>query len=258
MEREAEALLNQGDRIERRQGVAPSLDALEQEGFAAILLATGLRSSQELPSEARPATGVVSALEFLRQVKTGRRASGTVLVIGGGNTAMDAARSALLAGAEQVSVVYRRSFAEMPAWPDERDHAVKSGVNFLILTAPVGYEVDAGGRLTGLRVCRTRLGEPDASGRRRPEAMAETEHVLPADLVVEAIGQQMDEATRQATGGLEVARSGRIATRPGSLMTSRAGVFVAGDVANGGTTVVQAVAEGARAAREIDVYLSQS
>ncbi|MCX6622464.1 MAG: FAD-dependent oxidoreductase [Acidobacteria bacterium] len=132
-----------------------------------------------------------------------------------------------------------------------------AGVNFLILTAPTGYEADGEGRLTGLRVCRTRLGAPGPDGRRQPEAMPASEHVLPAALVVEAIGQQLDGVMRGALAGLEVSRSGRIVTRAGSLMTSRAGVFVAGDIVNGGTTVVQAVAEGTQAAREIHGYLAR-
>ncbi len=260
MDREVEAVLSAGERVERRQGVefgvSCTLADLEKEGFDAILLTVGLGSSVELPSAVRPAAGVVPALDFLRNVKRGERLEGPALVLGGGNTAMDAARSALLAGASDVAVVYRRSFAEMPAWPDERDVALRAGVNFLILTAPLGYEVDAGGRLTGLRVCRTRLGSPGPDGRRQPEPIPASEHVLPAGLVVEAIGQRVDPVIRAALEGLEFSRNARLVTQPDSMMTSREGVFVAGDLLNGGTTVVQAVAEGARAAREIHGYLA--
>lgn len=260
MDREAAAVLDAGQRVERRFGVefgtTLTLDDLEREGFDTILLAAGLASSVPLPSAVRPSSGVVAALDFLRLVKRGERIEGPVLVLGGGNTAMDAARTALAAGASDVAVVYRRSFTEMPAWPGERDAALRAGVNFLTLTAPVGYESDDSGRLAGLRVCRTRLGVPGPDGRRQPEPIAGSEHVIPATMVVEAIGQQMDPAARKALAGIEFDHHGRIATRPGTLMSSRDGVFVAGDLLNGGTTVVQAVAEGARAAREINGYLA--
>jgi len=179
-----------------------------------------------------------------------------VLVLGGGNTAIDAAISARQAGAADVSIVYRRSFAEMPAWPEERDLALRSGINFLILTAPVSYLTDGARKLGGLSVVRTRLGEPGADGRRKPVPIEGSEHVLPANLVVEALGQRASTHLQAALGGVRFTGQGLIWTSEGSLMTSRRGVFAAGDIVNGGTTVVQAVAEGARAAREIDVYLS--
>lgn len=252
MRRETEAVLNASGRIARRTGVqlgaGVSLADLEAEGFDAILLAAGLQNSVRLLPDAEPPQGVIGALDFLRNTKQGGKIQGSMLVLGAGNTAMDAARSALLAGASDVSIVYRRSFAEMPAWPDERDVAMGAGVNFLILTAPAGYEQDEAGRLTGLRVYRTRLGEPGRDGRRRPEPIPNSEHVLPATLVVEALGQQMDPVLAGALEGVRITR--------GNLTTSRPGVFIAGDLANGGTTVVQAVAEGGRAAREIANYLS--
>ena len=166
-----------------------------------------------------------------------------------------AALSARRCGAGDVAIVYRRSFAEMPAWPEERDQAIAAGVHFLILTQPLDYIVDGQGKLAGLKVVRTRLGAPGPDGRRRPEAIPGSEHMLPADLVVEAIGQQADDELRAALPGVEFTRQGLVRTREGSLATSRDGVFAAGDLVNGGTTVVQAVAEGARAAREIDAWL---
>jgi glutamate synthase (NADPH/NADH) small chain len=143
----------------------------------------------------------------------------------------------------------------MPAWPQERDEAIHEGVHFLILTAPLGYEADAAGRLTGLKVARTRLSAPGTDGRRQPQPIAGSEHVIPAALVIEAIGQQADAGLKAALAGLEFTRSGCVRTREGSLSTNRPGVFAAGDIVNGGTTVVQAVAEGARAAWEINEYL---
>ena len=232
------------------------LDHIVTEGFDAVLIAMGLSVSVPLPGTTRPERGVIGALEFLEMTKRGGKAAGSVLVLGGGNTAIDAAISAMRAGADDVAIVYRRSFAEMPAWPEERDMALRSGINFLILTAPLCYMADDEHRLTGLRVVRTRLGEPGADGRRQPIPIAGSEHILPADLVIEALGQRVAGQLQAALGGMRFTERGLLWTREGSLETSRRGVFAAGDIVNGGTTVVQAVAEGARAAREIDAYLT--
>jgi NADPH-dependent glutamate synthase beta subunit-like oxidoreductase/2,4-dienoyl-CoA reductase-like NADH-dependent reductase (Old Yellow Enzyme family) len=256
----SDALAAAGDLVLRRQAaVSPThtLDDVLAEGFDGALIALGLNQSGGLPGMARPASGVVGALEFLAGAKVWRSPwpACRVLVIGGGNTAIDAALTARRCGAEDVALVYRRSFAEMPAWPVERDQAMQAGIHFLILTQPVGYVADRAGRLTGLQVMRTVLGAPGPDGRRRPEAVAGSQHVIPADLVIEAVGQQLAEATRAGLTGVELTSSGRVRTRNGSLATSRPGVFAAGDLVNGGATVVQAVAEGLRAAREIDAYL---
>jgi NADPH-dependent glutamate synthase beta subunit-like oxidoreductase len=259
IQREIEDALVSAGAIERRSGVElgvnAGLDDVLAEGFCAALLALGLSRSTTLPGAARPAAGVRPALEFLAAVKQGETVSGSVLVLGGGNTAIDAALSSLRAGATDVSIVYRRSFAEMPAWPDERDRAIRAGVNFLILTQPLDYVAATDRQLTGVKVTRTKLGKPDASGRRRPEKIPGSEHVIPADLVIEAIGQETDPALQTALSGVSFTRAGLIETRGGSFATSRTGVFAAGDIVNGGTTVVQAVAEGIRAAREIDRFL---
>jgi NADPH-dependent glutamate synthase beta subunit-like oxidoreductase len=234
-----------------RVGADYTLDHVFSEGFDAVLIAVGLTKASALPGATRPASGVVGALEFLEACKRGEKCSGSVLVLGGGNTAIDAALSAKRAGASDVSIVYRRSFAEMPAWPEERDEAIRAGVNFLILTAPLDYGT------SGLKVVRTRLGAPDARGRRTPEPVPGTEHAIPADLVVEAIGQEVDEELRAALSGVEFTRAGLVRTAPDSLATTRRGVFAAGDIVNGGATVVRAVAEGARAAGMIDEYLKE-
>ncbi|MBI4873039.1 MAG: FAD-dependent oxidoreductase [Acidobacteria bacterium] len=259
--REIDAVLQSSGHVERRYGTelaaAYTLDQLMAEGFAACLLAVGLSQSAPLPASVRPKAGSIGALEFLAQVKKGAPVSGDVLVVGGGNTAIDAAVSAKRAGAADVSIVYRRSFAEMPAWPEERDQAIKEGVNFLVLTQPTDYVVDAEGRVAGLKVVRTRLGAPGPDGRRSPQPLSGSEHVLPAGLVVEAIGQRIGDQLRDALPGVRITTAGLVWTPEGSLATSRAGVFAAGDLVNGGTTVVQAVAEGARAAREIDAWLNK-
>ena len=253
-----EVLASCGNRIQRRHATLNTtftLDNLLAEGFDAVLLAAGLSRSIPLPCPTRPQSGVVGALEFLSRAKQGERITGTVRVLGGGNTAIDSARSAQKAGAEDVSIVYRRSFAEMPAWPEERDQAIRAGIHFLTLTAPLDYVTDAAGKMTGLKVIRTRLGGADARGRRTPLPMAGTEHVLPADLVIEAIGQQVSDELRDALPGVRFTEDGRVWVRPERLETSRHGVFAAGDLVNGGTTVVRAVAEGARAAEQMDAFL---
>ncbi len=257
LDKEIESVLASTTGIERKSETIGNLDSVFQQGFDAVLVAAGLSRSVPLPGAERPRIGVRGALEFLAAVKHGEKIAGSVLVLGGGNTAIDAALSAKRAGASDVAIVYRRSFAEMPAWPAERDEAMAGGVDFLILTQPISYVADVEGRLTGVKVVRTRLGEPDASGRRSPKAVPGSEHTMPADLVIEAIGQKADVGLRYALSGVEFTGDGLIRTAGGdSLATSRSGVFAAGDIVNGGTTVVQAVAEGMRAAREMDAWLS--
>ncbi len=238
-------------------GDSYTLDAVLAEGFDAAVLALGLGQSVPLTNGCRP-PGLFGALEFLDAMKHGRSAPGAVAVLGGGNTAIDAAMAARRAGASDVFIIYRRSFAEMPASPEERDQAIRAGIHFLILTAPVDYMTSADGHVTGVRVVRTRLGEPAEDGRRTPQPVPGSEHVIPADLVVEAIGQRLEERVVAALPGVRVTSRGLIWTHEGSLETSRPGVFAAGDAVNGGTTVVQAVAEGARAARELDAWMRAS
>ncbi len=261
MQREAHDVLSSSGVAEYRPfthlGPQYTLDDVLSEGFDAVLIALGLGKSVPLPGASRPASGLTGAVEFLACMKQGGSCSGTVLVLGGGNTAIDAAVSAKRAGASDVSIVYRRSFAEMPAWPNERDAAIRAGVHFLILTAPLDYIADEQGRLTALKVVRTRLGGPDSRGRRKPEPVAGSEHMIPADLVIEAIGQEADDELRAALPGVEFTAAGLVRTPDDTLETTRRGVFAAGDIVNGGATVVQAVAEGAKAARLIDDFLRE-
>ena len=143
----------------------------------------------------------------------------------------------------------------MPAWPNERDEALAEGVHFLILTQPLGYVTDDEGRLTGLRVASTRLGEPDAGGRRRPEAIPGSERVLPIDMAIEAIGQRPPEGLADWLGGVELDEHELIKANSVTMQTSRPGVYAGGDIVNGGQTVVRAVAEGVKAARAITAAL---
>jgi glutamate synthase (NADPH/NADH) small chain len=198
LRREIDDVLASSGDVERRYNVRfdsnYGLDNVRGGSYDALLVALGLSGSVRLETTVRPKSGVVDALEFLAAVKRGGASSGVVLVLGGGNTAIDAALSAKRAGADDVSIVYRRSFAEMHAWPEERDRAIEAGVNFLILTQPVGYAEDPAGHVTGVKLLRTRLGEPDESGRRKPQEIKGSEWTLNADLVVEAIGNKPDAA----------------------------------------------------------------
>jgi NADPH-dependent glutamate synthase beta subunit-like oxidoreductase/2,4-dienoyl-CoA reductase-like NADH-dependent reductase (Old Yellow Enzyme family) len=237
-------------------GQTQSLEALRSR-FSAVLLATGLGGGVALAGT--PVDGVVDALLFLREVKQGARTSAPprVAVIGGGNTAMDAAVTARKLGAADVYLVYRRSFVEMPAWPRERRHLLESGAHLLLLTQPVGYESGPDGKLKGLRIARTELGPADSSGRRRPTAIPGTESLLSVDLVIEAIGQTMAPELRTALREIELTPAGLVAVAGnGSFATNIAGVYAAGDLVNGGTTAVQGVAEGLQAAAEIDRFLA--
>ncbi|MFW6279757.1 MAG: FAD-dependent oxidoreductase, partial [Planctomycetota bacterium] len=248
----------ESDRVEWRFRTRMSpeftVDDLLEEGFHAVFVGVGISEGIALPGAERPETGVVDAIQFLRSVKTEpeREVGENVAVLGGGNTAMDAAVMAQNAGARDVYVVYRRSFAEMPAWEEERDSALDRGVHFLILTQPLDYVTDASGRLTGLKVASTMLGDPDESGRRRPELDHTTERVMNVDMVIEAIGQRPPEDLPEWLPGVELNEDGTIVTKGDGLRTTRPKVFAGGDVVNGGDTVVRAVADGVRAAREID------
>jgi glutamate synthase (NADPH/NADH) small chain len=250
------------DRLHRETGKALGQDytlaALMADGFDAAFIAVGLSESTGLPGAARPKSGVVDALGFLRSAKRGEFADApkVVAVLGGGNTAIDAAVTAKRLGALDVYVVYRRSFAEMPAWPAERTEALEAGVHFLILTQPIDYVADDEGRLKALKVARTRLDEADDSGRRRPSVVEGSEWILDTDLVIEAIGQRTSSELSAALGGVRMTKNGLIATEIGSAATSVEGVFAGGDVVNGGTTAARAVHEGYAAAAEIDEYLA--
>jgi glutamate synthase (NADPH/NADH) small chain len=233
-----------------------NLEAIVEEGFDATFIGMGLSESVSVAD--KQIDGLWNAMDFLSAAKKpgGLDLDGQfVAVIGGGNTAMDAAVTARQLGAKDVFVIYRRSFKEMPAWSAERDRAVNEGVHFLILTQPTGYTAIAG-KLTGIKLCVTRLGEPDESGRRRPEPVESSAYDLDMDLVVEAIGQRPPEDIAEILQGVEL-KGGLIQTEEGTLATSRPGVFAGGDLVRGSSTVVAAVADGMAAAKEIDEFLRQ-
>jgi heterodisulfide reductase subunit A len=225
--------------------------------FDAVLVATGTPRSSSLGVPGEDRLGVIGATDFLRQVKLGEAldlAGKQVVVVGGGNVAMDAARVARRLGASSVTVAYRRTRAEMPAHHVEADDAEKEGVHFEFLVAPAVVMGGAQGAVSGLRCTRMRLGEPDASGRRKPEPIPGSEYNLPAEVIISAIGLTGDPT---AFGGtLESGRGGTIAARPETLETKMLGVFAAGDAVNGATDITRAVGEGRRAAHMIDRWIT--
>jgi glutamate synthase (NADPH/NADH) small chain len=233
-----------------------NLDSIMGGGFDAAFIGMGLPKSAGISD--KNIDGLWNALEFLTAAKSDKKpdlSGKQVAVNGGGNTAMDAAITARQLGAKDVYVIYRRSFKEMPAWSGERDQAIKEGVHFLILTQLMDVN-SKDGKLTGITVCPTKLGEPDETGRRRPEPVESSSYNLDMDIVVEAIGQRSAEEIGEILPGVEL-ENGLIHTKEDSLVTSKAGVFAGGDLVRGASTVVSAVADGMKAAKEIDKFLSQ-
>ncbi len=231
-----------------------NLDTIMKQGFDAVFIGMGLAKSVSLSD--KDIDGLWNAMEFLSAAKEPGNleiAGKCVAATGGGNTAMDVAVTARRLGAKDVYIIYRRSFKEMPAWTSERDRAINEGVHFLILTQPLGFN-SVDGKLKSIKVCPTRLGEPDQSGRRRPELIESSAYELDMDIVVEAIGQSSPEEISEILPGMEL-RNGLIRTKKGTLATSRPGVFAGGDLVRGASTVVAAVADGMKAAKEIDEFL---
>ena len=191
--------------------------------------------------------------EYATPIKVGKN----VAVVGGGNVAMDAARTALRLGAEHVYIVYRRSEAELPARKEEVEHAKEEGIDFQLLTNPVEVLGNEEGWVKGLRCIRMELGEPDASGRRRPVPVEGSEFDLPMDTVIIAIGTGPNPIIAQTTPGLETSKRGNIVADEESCATSKPGVFAGGDIVTGAATVILAMGAGRKAAAAIDEYLKE-
>jgi glutamate synthase (NADPH/NADH) small chain len=189
--------------------------------------------------------------EYDTPLKIGKR----VGVIGGGNVAMDSARSAIRYGVDEVTVVYRRSRAEMPARLEEIENAEEEGIKFEFLANPVGFIGDNEGRLTGMECIRTELGEPDESGRMRPIPIPDSGYPLETDTVIIAIGQTANPLISSTTKDLKVNQWGYILVEPETGETSKDGVFAGGDIVTGEATVIEAMGAGRKAATAIHEYL---
>ena len=224
-------------------------------GYKAIFLGTGAWVSQKMGIPDEDAEGVIHALDFLNQVNSGTKVKlgQRVAVIGGGNAAVDAARVAKRLGAKEVAIVYRRSRAEMPAEAGEVDGAEQEGVKLHILAAPVKV-LTRGNQVTGIQCIRMELGEPDASGRRRPVPVEGSEFEMDVDNVIMAIGQGVDKTTLPKE--LKYTDGGTLVADKVTLQTNIKGVFAGGDVVSGPADVIAAIAAGKEAATSIDRYLS--
>ena len=239
-----------------RLGQDFAIDSLESDGYEAIFLALGAQASQKMKVEGEDLPGILSGIGFLRDVALGQKVSlgQKVAVIGGGNTAIDAARTALRLGASEVTIVYRRSRDEMPANNEEIEQAEQEGVEFHFLAAPVKITAREG-KACAMGCIEMALGEPDSSGRRRPEPIAGSEFTVDVDTVIGAIGQTM-EASGIQEGQIEFTRRGYVSVNEETMETSLEAVFAGGDCTSGPATVVEAVAAGKRAATSISQYLS--
>ena len=203
-----------------------------------------------------PTAQVNDIREYTRQTLGNLIDQMKVVVIGGGNVAMDAVRTARRLGAEPAILVYRRSREEMPARIEEVHHAEEEGIVFEMLTNPVGILGNDGGWVKGIECQRQKLGEPDSSGRRRPEPIEGSNFVIDCDLVIEAIGTRANPMVTQTTPDLKVNKWGYIETDE-TGMTSKPGVFAGGDIVRGAATVILAMGDGKRTAAAIDAYLKK-
>lgn len=228
---------------------------LKAQGFDAIFVGLGAQASQSLRVPGEELAGVIGGVDFLRRVASGERVTvgRRVAVVGGGNTAMDAARTSLRLGAEEVLVLYRRSRQEMPARAEEIEEAEEEGVIFHFLTNPVRL-LGEGGRLVAAECQKMALGEPDSSGRRRPQPVPGSEFSLPVDTLILAIGQTLDRTS--LTGSPELDGGGYLKADPETGATAVPGVFAGGDCVSGPATVVEAVAAGRKAAMAINSFLT--
>lgn len=264
--KEVENLKALGVKVETNSVVGRvfTVEELKNEyGFEAVFLGTGAGLPMFMGIEGENAKGVFSANEYLTRInlmKAYEEDSATpvfrakkVAVVGGGNVAMDAARSAKRMGAE-VSIIYRRSEAELPARREEVEHAKEEGVIFRLLTNPVKILTDADDNVTGVRCVEMELGEPDASGRRRPVVKEGSEFDLPLDCVIMSLGTSPNPLLRNATQGLQTKPRGEIVADENGA-TSLKGVYAGGDAVTGAATVILAMGAGKKAAKAIDEYI---
>lgn len=247
-------------------GKIKGVDELFEEGYDAVFVGTGAGLPKFLGLEGENLNGVYSANEFLTRVnlmkaykfpeyKTPVYVGNRIAVVGGGNVAMDAARTALRLGAEESIIVYRRGRKEMPAREEEIHHAQQEGVQFKLLNNPTKILGDEDGFVTGMECIRMELGEPDDSGRRRPIPIEGSEFRIDVDTVIMAIGQSPNPILINDTPKLETTDWGTIITDKETGETTKAGVFAGGDVVTGAATVIEAMGAGKKAARSIAEYI---
>ncbi len=248
-------------------GRTVGIDELFNEGYKAVFIGSGagLPMFMNIPGEGL--VGVYSANEYLTRINlmkaylseydTPAPVGKKVAVIGAGNVAMDAARSAKRLGAEEVYIIYRRSREEIPARAEEVEHAEEEGIIFKLLTSPEEILPDETGHAAKLRCSKTQLGEPDESGRRRPVKIENSEFEIDTDTVIMALGTRPNPLITSATDGLETNRRGCISVGEDGVSTSREGVFAGGDAVTGAATVILAMGAGKKGAEKIKEYLER-
>lgn len=277
VQKEVETLKKYGVDVETNVviGKTVTIDELFEDGYEAVFVGSGAGLPRFMGIPGESLKGVYSANEFLTRsnlMKAYKADSQTpilrgrnVAVVGGGNVAMDAARTALRLGADNVYIVYRRSMEELPARAEEVEHAQEEGVKFEILRNPVellGYNNPddrrdpKNGSVTGMKVIKCELGEPDEKGRRRPVEIPGSEYVIDVDCVIMSIGTSPNPLIKNTTEGLEVNRHGGIIVEEQTGKTSKEGVYAGGDAVTGAATVILAMGAGKTAAKAIDEYLS--
>ncbi|MBE6907445.1 MAG: NADPH-dependent glutamate synthase [Ruminococcaceae bacterium] len=245
-------------------GKVDSVDELFEQGYEAVFIGSGAGLPSFMNIEGEDLLGVYSANEYLTRINlmkayregydTPIAKSHSVAVVGGGNVAMDAARCAKRMGAENVYIVYRRSMEELPARAEEVHHAQEEGIIFKLLNNPVKILGDEKGRVSGMECVEMKLGEPDASGRRRPIAVEGSNFVLPVDTVIMSIGTSPNPLIRSTTTGLEANKHGCLIAKDNGA-TTKDGVFAGGDAVTGAATVILAMGAGKTAAEAIDEYI---
>lgn len=244
-----------------------TVDELFEEGFEAVYIASGAGLPRFMNIKGEGLNGVYSANEYLTRVnlmkaylpdsKTPIKKSKRVAVVGGGNVAMDAARSAMRLGAEEVYIVYRRGMEELPARNEEIEHAIEEGIVFKTLTNPVEIMDDGNGNVCGMKCVQMELGEEDASGRRRPVEKKDSLFEMELDTVIMSIGTSPNPLIRKTTPGLDTNKHGCIITKGDGGETTREGVFAGGDAVTGAATVILAMGAGKSAAQAIDEYIKK-
>jgi glutamate synthase (NADPH/NADH) small chain len=249
-------------------GYSDTVDDLFADGYDAVFIGVGAGLPYFLNIPGENLNGIYSANEFLTRINLMRAyqfpdydtpmidcVGKTAIIFGGGNTAMDAVRTAKRMGTARAYISYRRSEVEMPARKEEVEHAREEGIEFLTLTSPLEFLGDEKGWLHSVRLQKMELGEPDPSGRRTPVPVAGSEYVLNVDLAIVAVGNGSNPIIQKTTPDLQYTRRGNIVVDPITMQTSRPGVFAGGDIVTGGATVILAMSAGRKAAAAIDQYL---
>jgi heterodisulfide reductase subunit A len=246
-------------KTDTKLGADFTIENLRKQGFQAFFLSIGAHRSVKLEIKGEELDGVISGVEFLRRANLGmvRKVEKHVGVVGGGNTAIDAARTALRMGAEKVSILYRRTKAEMPASPHEIADAEAEGIQIAYLTSPVEI-LSTNNKVAGVSCIRMELGEPDASGRRRPVPVPGSEHELQFDMIIVAISQspELSSVNGRSSLKLSISRYGTLDVDPETLQTNVPFIFAGGDVVMGPSTVIASMGAGRRAAESIDKVLN--